>query len=395
MNIKTLITAATCTFAAIASADEAFDNLVKLALTPKEHITTTNATQILNAAIATTNTAAPYRLIDSKTITYAQLFEKLKSNQLWFLTLCNIGIKNGTDAEKATAFQDFVDTWIALDDEELQAKYVNSIFVRWAILNYNSKSFMPASEIEAACAKVAASSSKLKANALASMLYIYNYNKAYWQGRLESACEQYFELVKNSILSGQFHASFQVFDFVSYVVNTRKDYALVAQLLDNIKWFESYGATMTKCPYLATAYKNYEPTLSGLRKQYLALVAKNDFQLTTVALAQDKTDGNKKTTESIYSKLTGLTSKLNTALYLGDNDKLVDVLMTIDNSIAPELIEKAIVQINTFDPDYRTADVLKALRVINKKYTLKLYDDRDTWEPILSKVRALIDIYNN
>ena len=69
--------------------------------------------------------------------------------------------------------------------------------------------------------------------------------------------------------------------------------------------------------------------------------------------------------------------------------------MTIDSSIASELIEKVVAQINTFDPDYRAADVLKALRVINKKYTLKLYDDRDTWEPILSKVRALIDVYND
>lgn len=93
--------------------------------------------------------------------------------------------------------------------------------------------------------------------------------------------------------------------------------------------------------------------------------------------------------------MTGIQSKLETALYLKDDGKLVDVLMTIDNSIAPELIENVVAQINTFDPDYRAADVLKALRVINKKYTLKLYDDCDTWEPILSKVRALIDIYNN
>lgn len=261
-------------------------------------------------------------------------------------------------------------------------------------MNPKDKVWMAPSEIEVACVKVAGSSSKLKANALASMVYIYG--KKYWDGRLNALCEQYFDTVKNAILDGSFKPHYQVFDFATYVVNTRKDYALVAQLLDNIKWFEAYGAnTKSRCPYIAEVYKKCEPTLSGLRKQYLASVAENDFQLTTVALAQDKTDGNKKSTESIYSKLTGLTSKLDTALYLGDNDKLVDVLMTIDNSIAPKLIGKAVARINTFDPDYRAADVLKALRVINKKYTLKLYDDRDTWEPILSKVRALIDTYNN
>ena len=396
MNTKKIITLAVAgTLATAAFADEAFDSLVKLANTPKEQITEANAASILDAAIATTNSSAMYRLIDSKATTYAQLFEKMKSNYLWFYTLRDISKKSGTDSEKAAAFQNFVDTWIALDDEELQEKYIeNNIFVGWSVWDYKNRVYMPVSEIEAACAKVAASSTKLKANALASMLYIYG--TSYWQGRLDSACEQHFDIVKNAILDGSFKPFYQVFDFIDYVTTTRKDNALAAQLLDNIKWFERFGSeTKIMCPYLANVFKNYEPTLSGLRKQYLESVAKNDFQLTTVALAQDNTDGNKNTTESIYSKLTGIQSKLETILYLKDDGKLVDFLMTIDNSLAPELIETVVAQINTFDPDYRAADVLKALRVINKKYTLKLYDDRDTWEPILSKVRALIDVYND
>lgn len=105
MNTKTIMTLAVAgALATAAFADEAFDNLVKLANTPKERITAANAAQILDAAIATTNTSAPYRLIDTKTVTYAQLFEKMKSNKLWFSTLSSIGAKNGTDAEKVTAF---------------------------------------------------------------------------------------------------------------------------------------------------------------------------------------------------------------------------------------------------------------------------------------------------
>lgn len=123
MNIKTIMTMAVAGALATATfADEAFDNLVKLANTPKEQITVANASQILDAAIATTNHLAMYRLIDSKATTYAQLFEKMKSNYLWFNTLRVIGKTSGTDAEKAAAFQNFIDTWIALDDEELQAK---------------------------------------------------------------------------------------------------------------------------------------------------------------------------------------------------------------------------------------------------------------------------------
>lgn len=393
MKIKTLIAAAACTFAAIAPADEAFDSLVKLANTPKEKITAANAAQILDAAIATTNTLAPYKLMQTKTMAYAQLFEKLKNSHLWFKTLFSICETHGTAAEKAATFQNFVDTWLTCN-EAVQAKHV-SWFRAWPIFSAKKGAldFMPASEIEAACAKVAASSSKLKANALASMLYIYG--KTYWQ-RLDTACDQYFDTVKDSILSGDFIATYQVFEFVNYVIVTRRDYALVAQLLNNIKWFASYSNSKIKCPFLKSSNRRkLEPTLSYLRKQYLASYAKNDFQLTTIALAQDKVDGNKKTTESIYSKLTGFSAKLGTALYLNDNGKLVDVLMEIDNSIAPDKLEKAVAKINSFDPDYRAADVLKALRNINKKYTLKLYDDRDTWEPILSKVRALIDVYSN
>lgn len=395
MNTKTIMTLAVAgALATAAFADEAFDSLVKLAKTPKDQITAANAPQILDAAIATTNGSAMYWLIDSKTTTYAQLFEKMKSNYLWFYTLRDISKKSGTDAEKAAAFQNFIDTWITLDDEELQAKYIeNNIFVGWSAWDYKNRVYMPVSEIEAACAKVAASSTKLKANALASMLYIYG--AGYWQGRLDSACEQYFGIVRDSILSGNFKASYQIFDFVNYVIKTRKDYDLAARLLDDIKWYVKFADSKTYCPFLHWYDKKFEPTLSDLRKQYLASVAKNDFQLTTVALAQDKIDGNKNTTESIYGKLTGIKAKLDTALYLGDNDKLIDILMTIDNSIAPEKIEKAIMIINSFDPDFRAADVLKALHIINKKYTLKLYDDRDTWEPILSKVRALIDVYND
>ena len=394
MNTKTIMTLAVAgALATAAFADEAFDNLIKLAKTPKEQITAANAAQILDAAVVVTNNNALVNIADAKAMTFSDILAKAKGQPGFFSALLYIGRTYGNEADWEAGFQNAVDTWLTLD-AETQWRWCTLCFANWCCIDHKTKKYMPAPVVEAAIAKVLASDSTLKANAVAQMLYIFG--RTYYKDRLESLCEQNFELVKNSILNDQFHACFQVFDFANYVISTRKDYVLVAQLFNNIKWFEPYGAsTKTRCPCLAAVNKNYEPTLSGLRKQYLASVAKNDFQLTTVALAQDKTDGNKKTTESIYSKLTGLTSKLDTALYLGDNDKLVDVLMTIDNSIAPELIEKAVAQINTFDPDYRAADVLKALRVINKKYTLKLYDDRDTWEPILSKVRALIDTYNN
>ena len=55
----------------------------------------------------------------------------------------------------------------------------------------------------------------------------------------------------------------------------------------------------------------------------------------TVAFSQDKTDGNKNTTAAIYGKLKDAKNKVDIALYLNDNDKLVDALAKIDDTIEP------------------------------------------------------------
>ena len=56
-----------------------------------------------------------------------------------------------------------------------------------------------------------------------------------------------------------------------------------------------------------------------------------------------------------------------------------------------EYIEEFIKIVVGADIDYKKAEILKALKTVNQRYTLKLYDDRDKWEPVLSKIRALID----
>ena len=83
--------------------------------------------------------------------------------------------------------------------------------------------------------------------------------------------------------------------------------------------------------------------------------------------------------------------KLDAALFCNSIDKMIDVLIACDDSLTAKDIEAVIVPLNGLDPNYRTADVLRALKAINQRYTLKLYDDRDSWEPVLSKIRAMID----
>ena len=80
------------------------------------------------------------------------------------------------------------------------------------------------------------------------------------------------------------------------------------------------------------------------------------------------------------------------ALYIGDKDKIIDIFKNIGLTATPAQINHFIEVANALDVGYRTDEVKLILATINKKYTLKLYDDRDTWEPILSKVRALLEI---
>jgi len=89
--------------------------------------------------------------------------------------------------------------------------------------------------------------------------------------------------------------------------------------------------------------------------------------------------------------LPGKTVAFKAARALDDGDKVLDALLVSTDYLTADDINYVIGKIVGFDADYRQADVVRILKNINAKYTLKLYDDRDTWEPILSKVRALID----
>jgi hypothetical protein len=107
----------------------------------------------------------------------------------------------------------------------------------------------------------------------------------------------------------------------------------------------------------------------------------------------DRKEKNKDMTERMFPVISkDVKLGLDAAFYLNDNDKIIDMLLAANEEITAEQLEKVIPVINSIDADYRAADVVKALRNINARYTLKLYDDRKTWEPILSKIRALIDV---
>lgn len=109
----------------------------------------------------------------------------------------------------------------------------------------------------------------------------------------------------------------------------------------------------------------------------------------------DKIRKNKNTSSSIWNYIIQngeWTDKADLAIYLGDKDKVIDVFLTIDENATAKQLNSMIVVLNGLDREYRRTDVLAILKNVNSKYTLKLYNEREKWEPILSKVRAMIDV---
>ena len=109
------------------------------------------------------------------------------------------------------------------------------------------------------------------------------------------------------------------------------------------------------------------------------------------ARCADEVEGDKKATLSVYPDIVDAKTRVETAIYLDDVDKLIDALKVVGDDLDAKTVESIIAPLNNVNAGYRTDDLRLALMNVNKKYTLKLYDDRDTWEPILSKIRAMID----
>ena len=117
----------------------------------------------------------------------------------------------------------------------------------------------------------------------------------------------------------------------------------------------------------------------------------NDDRIFKIAKTIDLAENTTMNMLNAIDSLSCTKIKLDAVLFCKNSDKMIDVLIACDDSLSAKDIEAVIVPLNGLDPNYRTADVLRALKAINQRYTLKLYDDRDSWEPVLSKIRAMID----
>lgn len=86
-------------------------------------------------------------------------------------------------------------------------------------------------------------------------------------------------------------------------------------------------------------------------------------------------------------------AQIKVILEFNDTDMLIAALKTVPENLEPESIKQIVLLFNALDADdARCNAVVAILKNINKKYTLKMYDDQKTWEPIISRVRALIEV---
>jgi hypothetical protein len=187
-------------------------------------------------------------------------------------------------------------------------------------------------------------------------------------------------------------------------------------------WFSilNYDRKFTKLNFLRTdeyyfedVFKKYAKELNGKQMyKFLTTIKKASYFDKAIELIEknitkpdaafefskyvNKKEKNKKVTERVFPVISkDVKLGLDAALYLNDTDKIIDMLLVANEELTAEQLEKVIPVINSLSADYRAADVVKALRNINARYTLRLYNERETWEPILSKIRALIDVRQN
>ena len=132
------------------------------------------------------------------------------------------------------------------------------------------------------------------------------------------------------------------------------------------------------------------PFCNACRKAYLS-ASNPEHKLFVVALTDKRALNTTTALETLYKNAKKHITKVNCAIALNDVDKLIDTIKVVDSSIDAKTMNKVIIKFNAVNAGYRTEDLKLALKNINKKYTLKLYDNHDTWEPVLAKVRAMID----
>ena len=368
-----------------------FEENLELANKPIEQVTAANVESVVDACIAVTNSKKIVLCRDKGLVNFEQVASKVAGKPEFAYLLINNAIVSSNDVLRANCF-DVVATYLK-----------NGQAISYE-LPYRLGAF--AIECNIAPAKKMAVAKALinSGHAVDAIHLVYNMPRELWKQHRRPAAVYY--------AYGDDYAAFLrdnfevVFSAWKNTEPTRfSNGSLVSVYVDGCTYIVQYVRTMhpgrlgecvSKVEKYAKAgqaiYLNQHDVLSDACRAAYLKSGKFGNEKMKIYVAQfcDKRAKNYDATLELYPELSN-DNKVKVAMYLGDNDKLIDALKVASDNLDAKTIESTIAPLNSINAGYRTADLRLALMNINKKYTLKLYDDRDTWEPILSKIRAMID----
>ena len=388
---KLIITA--CAVATMLGSAATYEENLELANTPIEKITAANVEAVCNAAVAVTNGYKVIQCREKNLITFEQVEALLgNGNPAFAWNLTYNAIVSSNDIIRASTYKKLEELALTSADHDYEA--IGWLSWLGCELHYSKARLTSTKKLVAAGKKV-------------------------------HAIRMLLRDIPKSVLLGETNDEFDA-EYVSYIkeiyptlveawLTTEEDYAktnpwlsgldvvhyaiIRAEIMQDFGSLDVFSPKVVKSItaqkdsnawWLTTSRK--EPFFKKCRDAAISSKSSTIGYRLKIARGVDKIEGDKKATLSVYPDIAESKIRVETAIYLDDVDKLIDALKVASDDLDAKTDDSIITPMNGVNAGYRTDDLRLALANVNKKYTLKLYDDRDTWEPILSKIRAMIDV---
>lgn len=388
---KLIITA--CAVATMLGSAATYEENLKLASTPIDKITAANVEAVCNAAVAVTNGWKVIQCRDKKLITFEQVEALLgNGNPAFAWDLIRNAIASSNETIRARTYSKLEDLALASADHDYRAS--SSLYWFGHRCKYSKKRLASAKKLVAAGKKIHAIQVLL---GMLPLSVLRGVESDGFDAEYASYIKEiYPTLAEAWITTEEDYAKTHPWESGLDVVN----YAVIrAGIMQD---FGSLDAFAPKFVKVITAKKDVdlwwltksrkEPFFKKCRDAAISSKPSTIGFRLKIARVADKIEGNKKATLSVYPDIADEKTRVETAIYLDDVDKLIDALKVVGDDLDAKTVESIIAPLNGVNTGYRTDDIRLALMNVNKKYTIKLYDNRDAWEPILSKIRAMIDV---
>lgn len=387
---KLIITA--CAVATMLGSASTYKENLELANTPIEKITAANVEAVCNAAVAVTNANKVIQCRDKKLITFEQV-EALfgNGNPAFAFELAKNASASSNETIRARTYSKLEDLALASTDHDYRASY--SLYWLGHTCHYSKARLSSVKKLVAAGKKIHAIQVLLDGLRFTTLKGVANDE---FDAEYVSYMKEIYPILAEAwITTEEDYAKMNVFMSGMNIVS----YAMAQAYLT--RDFDTLDVFAPKVVKFITAKKDCNLWTTQIIKESFFKKCRDaaiSSKLNTVgyrlkvARVADEVEGDKKATLSVYPDIVDGKTKVETAIYLDDVDKLIDALKVVGDDLDAKTVESIIAPLNGVNVGYRTDDLRLALANVNKKYTLKLYDDRDTWEPILSKIRAMIDV---